>query len=57
MADMTECHWKRDEFYDYYDTECENAFELETDGPKENGMNYCPYCGKKLVVDDMKGER
>jgi hypothetical protein len=32
-------------------TSCGNLFVLNDGTPKENGMNYCCYCGKKLKED------
>jgi len=31
-------------------TACGDAFCLVDDGPKENGMKFCCYCGKPLTV-------
>lgn len=44
------CEWTQfqdDEEGAWY-TDCSNIFQLIADGPAENGMQYCPYCGKKL---------
>ena len=42
-----QCTWKVDND-GVYGTECGNRFEFTTDGPKENGFKYCPYCGLGL---------
>jgi hypothetical protein len=42
----TDCAWTEDpEYGGTWETSCGNAFEI-IDGPLENGMNYCCYCGK-----------
>ncbi len=41
------CHWLDD--CEYWATDCGNAFSFIADGPKENQMNYCCYCGKPIV--------
>lgn len=32
-----------------YETSCGHLWEFNAGGPEENGMGYCPYCGKTLV--------
>lgn len=55
VSDAEPCHWQRDTSTDScYDTECGNAFEFMFDGPEENMMAYCPYCGRKVVIDPPK---
>jgi len=44
---MAKCKWTPDED-GIYDTGCGNRYELMHGTPKENDMNYCLYCGKKL---------
>ena len=44
---MDKCKWTPDED-GAYDTECWNRFELMHGTPKENHMEYCPYCGKQI---------
>lgn len=29
-------------------TSCSNSFTLMEDGPRENGMKFCPYCSKPI---------
>ena len=41
------CTWKYDNIHDYYETECGSSF-MFSDGEKEEGFVYCPYCGKKI---------
>ncbi len=40
------CKWKN--LGDFYETSCDNAFEISSGTPKENGMRFCPYCGEKI---------
>ena len=46
------CHWKHDDDTSSWDTTCDNKFQFTNDGPKENGMKFCPYCGGTLKVAD-----
>jgi len=41
-----ECVWEN--AGEYWATECDGAFYLETGTPSDNKMIYCPYCGKRL---------
>lgn len=40
-----------------YKTKCgnEHAFHLGA-GPTENGFDYCPYCGNKIVLERKEPE-
>lgn len=31
-----------------YETDCGNGFVFTVDGPIENEMTYCPFCGKQI---------
>lgn len=44
------CVWTHHDTCDWYywETSCDNAFEFTVDGPKQNGFQYCPYCGRQL---------
>jgi len=42
-----ECEWKSDDEGIWWTT-CDNAFVFEVDGPKENKMKFCCYCGRTL---------
>jgi hypothetical protein len=46
------CIWKLDDDPDYsvWETQCENMFMFEADGPKENGFVWCPYCGDGITI-------
>ena len=43
------CKWTEDSCGQYWETECGQVFTLNAGTPSENGMNYCIFCGKKLV--------
>ncbi len=43
------CKWEVDED-GIWNTECENAFCFDVDGPKENRCKFCPFCGRPLVI-------
>ena len=46
------CKWEDASSEDgAWSTSCENMFVFIVDGPVENGMKFCPYCGKHLVVE------
>lgn len=47
---LAACEWEYDEADTVWTTSCGNMFVFTVDGPKENGMNFCPYCGKTLNV-------
>ena len=44
------CIWRPTWEDDSYETSCGEKFVFTCDGPTENGMRFCPYCGKKLKV-------
>ena len=46
---MESCEWKFDE-EDYWETACGHYWCFLADGPKENGVKFCPYCGKEVVI-------
>ena len=55
-----ECKWTaghESKIMRVYKTECgnEHAFHLGA-GPTENGFNYCPYCGNKIVLERKEPE-
>lgn len=49
------CEWAKDQDSIWH-TSCGNAFEFTADGPCENGMLFCCYCGARLVDRDRMGE-
>lgn len=51
------CTWTYDDVMSTWKTTCGNAFCLEYGKPSENEMNYCAYCGGRLIeVFDNNGE-
>lgn len=49
MPQLEKCEWTQDgdEGEGWY-TDCKRHFCLNEGGPKDNGMNYCCYCGRWL---------
>ena len=35
---------------EYYETGCDKAFLFFDGGPSENNFEFCPYCGRELVI-------
>ena len=49
MALPSGCAWTLDdEDNNVYATSCGGLFKIHCDGPIENGMRFCCYCGKRL---------
>lgn len=42
------CRWCYDEHCDCWETDCGESFWLTDGTPKDNQMQYCPYCGGRL---------
>ena len=49
------CVWAEDEDGNW-DTGCGEMFVFEAGGPAENGMVFCPYCGKHGAWQKREGE-
>jgi len=49
------CNWLYDWHDDKWDTACENSFVVIDATPSENGMRYCPYCGR--VINELIEKR
>lgn len=47
------CVWKIEEWdWGTWESDCEYYWQVENGKtPKENGMNYCPKCGRELVEE------
>lgn len=45
---MSKCWWTENED-GYWDTSCDNAFEIIDGTPAENNFKFCCYCGGQLV--------
>jgi hypothetical protein len=48
-VDCSVCDWQQEED-GQWETDCSETFEFNEGGPKENGFEWCPYCGKKLTA-------
>ena len=43
------CKWKYNDDDDFYNTSCGEAWVFPEGRPQENGLKFCPVCGKKVV--------
>ena len=50
MSDK-KCVWKFDDYDGCYHTLCDNAWFFDTGSMGDNGVKFCPYCGKPAVAD------
>ena len=48
------CRWKYDLDTSSYDTSCGEKWCFPDGTPAENGLKYCPVCGKRAVVTGGK---
>lgn len=49
------CVWTPDEDYgDVYDGSCGVKWEFMEGGPAENGVKYCPNCGRRILPDQAR---
>jgi len=48
---MKTCTWKYDG-QDCWETACDNSFLFTAGGPKEDGFDFCPYCGLPITVGE-----
>jgi len=59
MADKSTCEWRGASLWEsegVWDTECGHTFYFGEGGPCEDGIDYCCYCGKKIVRIDAVDE-
>lgn len=50
--DVPTCTWTLEEFdSDTYDTSCRHRFSINDGTPSENDINFCCYCGGKLIEE------
>jgi|WetSurMetagenome_2_1015567.scaffolds.fasta_scaffold1214525_1 hypothetical protein len=51
-AEKEKCVWTEstDPDVSYWDSGCGQSFYFEEGTPEENGMKYCPFCGKEVSV-------
>lgn len=43
------CEWTMEEGADWWQTSCGSEWTTSDGTPADNGMNYCPMCGRKLM--------
>lgn len=48
--DKKKCAWEEVENGDYWEASCGLCWCFEDGRPKENGIKYCPKCGKRVKV-------
>lgn len=41
---------------EFYKTECGQEFQINHGAPSDNGMIYCFFCGRRIAVQEKKGE-
>ena len=53
LAEPDTCTWQQDGDYDsgMYGTSCRRYFNLEGGTPEDSNMQWCCYCGKKLMQE------
>lgn len=52
----TACEWRWNEL-GCYETSCGKSFEVNHGTPHDNGMLFCPMCGKILQEEEASDER
>ena len=55
-ANMSVCQWVYG-VENYWEAKCGLNWTFETGTPKQNGMNFCPRCGKTLEQKGVADER
>lgn len=49
------CTWTHENHEgDYWETDCGETFAFIDGGPRENKMQFCPYCGRALKAKSLK---
>ncbi len=43
------CEWTPDS-EDTWDTACRKVMTFTDDGPVENGFEFCPFCGRTIII-------
>ena len=46
------CEWTEDSD-GTWNTDCKNAFVFNDGKPKDNGFNFCCYCGNELIQNEF----
>lgn len=48
---MDVCFWEEVDDGECYESFCnKKEFQFNDGNPQDNGFEFCPYCGKKLIV-------
>ncbi|WP_369991242.1 Lar family restriction alleviation protein [Pseudomonas xanthosomatis] len=55
-SEPANCTWTYSEATFAWDTACSASFMLTEDGPRENGMKFCPYCSKSIIQTPISEE-
>lgn len=42
------CRWTYDETHVAWDTACQHKFQFDAGGPHRDGVEHCPYCGRRI---------
>ena len=53
---MKSCYWALDSDGFAWETSCGGLFVINDGTPRENDMEFCPYCGKRLVEKNESPE-
>ena len=53
VSSIPTCTWTQDDWGgdSSWETQCGHVFEFTYDGPLENDMTFCGYCGARLVEE------
>ena len=50
------CAWSYDSTHEKWDTDCDEGFVFDHDGPPENQFNFCPNCGRQICMMDATAD-
>ena len=56
MSENTFCEWSVEEDTNWWQTGCGEDWIIPEGNPVENGMKFCPICGKKFIIKDKANE-
>jgi hypothetical protein len=59
MEERRLCDWEEIEDYDgdlIYETSCGNTWQFIEGNLEYNKIKYCPFCGGKIMIYEIKGE-
>ncbi|WP_313824064.1 hypothetical protein [Leclercia sp.] len=48
------CTWHCEEEINNWHADCGYQFQFMEDGPEENGVNFCPKCGKSVAISETE---